>query len=321
MAKIVGGSLGEFLSTPLVLPVALAGAVAALLVVLVILAVWRTRGSGAGRLLALSALVIGVLAAAALIDRMRGNQQGADRRALIARDAELSRAALVPGSALSCLDAHAGEAVENACEKAVFSDARSTAAAVAYVAARIDLLRDVAGFAKANEPDMLGEFSASRRAIELDRFGVAAYVLASRDGCTADRCAAFALFADTSVLKSNMKAQVFDQYVARHSPDWRIPNDAPRAPAVSEGLAEPPNSTTASAPPPAGHTPLSDKYDFPSAASIPPVSIMNAEPPFPKDTDKSAGAPDHAAGSESRAALPRPRAKPPQAQTSPAPAR
>jgi hypothetical protein len=325
MGKIDVGSLGEFLSTPLVLPVTLAGAVAALLIVLLVLALWRTRGSGAGRFLAFGALVIGILAVAALIDRMRGDEQAAERRALIARDAELARAALAPGSALSCLDALAGEAVENACEKAVFADARSTAAAVAYVAARIDLLRDVAVSAKGS--GLLAEFSASRRALELDRFGVAAHVLASRDGCTADRCAAFGVFADTTALKSNLKAQVFDQYVARHAPEWRIPEAAPRAPAVSEGPTGPAASTTASAPPPPGHVPLSDKYDFPSAASIPPVSIMNAEPPLPKDGDRGSGAAAQTAGTAAPAGTaaaagpPTPRAKPAPVQTSPAPAR
>jgi hypothetical protein len=321
MTRIDGGSLGEFLSTPLVLPAALAGALAALVVLLVIIALWRTGGRGVGRLLALGALVIGVLAVAALIDRMKDNEQAAERRALIVRDAELSRAALKPGSALNCLDAQAGEAVENACEKAVFADARGTAAAVAYTAARIDLLRDVAAFAKTNEAGILAEFAASRRAIELDRFGFAAHVLASRDGCTADHCAAFAIFADTSVLKSNLKAQVFDQYVARHAPDWRIPADVPSAPAISEGPAGPAPSTTASAPPSAARAPVSDKYDFPSAASIPPVSIMNAEPPLPADADKDAGTSAQTAGNNASAGPPTPRSRPAQTRTSPAVAR
>jgi len=320
MAKIDGGSLGELLWTPPVLPVSLVVAVAALLVVLLILALWRTRGNGPGRFLAFGALVIGVLAVAVLIDRMRGNEQAADRRALIARDAELSRAALAPGSALSCLDAHAGEAVENACEKAVFANARSTAAAVAYVAARIDLLRDVAAFAKTNELGALAGFSASRRAIELDRFGIAAHVLASRDGCTADRCATFAILTDTDALRSNLKAQVFDQYVARHIPEWRTSAEAPTAPAVSTAPATPEASVATSAPAP-GHVPLSDKYDFPSAASIPPVSIMNAEPPLPAAADKGGDAATKPAGADQTDAPPTPRSRPAQAQTSPPPAR
>lgn len=288
MANIDGESLSEFMSKPLVLP-----------------------------FLALAALVVGVLAVATLIDRMNVDEQSDERRALIARGVELSRTALVPGSALSCLDARAGEAVENACEKAVFADARSTAAAVAYMAARVDLLRDAATFAKTSQSDVLAEFSATRRAIELDRFGIAAHVLASRDGCTADNCAVFSVLTDTNALKSNLKAQVFDQYVARHAPEWNAAAKTP--PAVSETPAVAVEaSTTASVPP---HAPVSDKYDFPSADSIPPVSIMNAEPPLPADGDKDAGASAQTAGSGPAAGPPTPRSKPAQAQTSPAPTR
>jgi hypothetical protein len=318
----LGGALGELLSTPLVLPVTLAGAVAALLVVLLILALWRARGSGAGRFLAFGAVVIGILAVVALMERMNVNEQAAARRALSARAAELSRVALSPGSALSCLDARAGEAVENACEKAVFTDARSTAAAVSYMAARLDLLREAAALAGTAEATVPAEFAASRRAIELDRFGVAAHVLATRDGCTADDCATFALLDDTGALKSNLKAQVFDQYVARHAPQWLAPAVATQSPVVSQAPAAAPD--TASAEPATGHVPLSTKYDFPSADSIPPVSIMNAEPALPKEAAAGAGAsgPGQAAGSAAApAAPPAPRPKPAQAQTPPAPAR
>ncbi len=318
MTSIEGGSLGEYLSTPLVLSVPVAGALAALFAILFIVALWRTRGGGAGRLLAVVALVIGVLAVAALIDRMTVNEHSAERRALTARDAELSRAALAPGSALSCLDARAGEAVENACEKAVFADAQSAAAAVSYMAARIDLLRDAAAFAKARRSEVLAEFAASRRAIELDRFGVAAHVLASREGCTAADCTIFTLLNDTNALKSNLKARVFDQYVARHTPEWNAPPvDVPPAMAASPAPDAPAAATAASTP----RAPLSDKYDFPSAASIPPVSIMNAEPPVPADTNQDAAASPQTAGNEAAPAPPTPRSKPPQGQTSPAPAR
>ena len=64
-------------------------------------------------------------------------------------------------------------------------------------------------------PAFAASFAARRRAIELDRFGIAAHVLAERDGCTAERCAAFAFLTDSGVLKANMKAQAFDQYVSR----------------------------------------------------------------------------------------------------------
>lgn len=322
MFNIDGGSLSEFLSTPVVLPATLAGALAALFAVLALVAWRRTRATGAGRaLLRFGALVIGVLAVVALIDRMGLNEQAAERRALMAREAELSRAALAPGSPLSCLDAGAGEIVENACEKAVFADARSTAAAVAYIAARLDLLRDAVALARQGGPDVLAEFAGSRRAIELDRFGLAAHVLANRDGCTADNCAAFAMLSDTNALKSNLKARVFDQYVARHAPNWRASPAAPPEPAVSQAPAAPAAPATASAEPAPGHVPLSPQYDFPSADSIPPVSIMNAEPPLPKDAGTGTDASAQAAGRDSAATPPTPPSKPAQVRTQPPPTR
>jgi hypothetical protein len=173
-------------------------------------------------------------------------------------------------------------------------------------------------------------FAASRRAIELDRFGIAAHVLAWRDGCTAAKCAAFAWLGDTNVLKANMKAQVFDQYVSRHSPGWNAPTAAPKpAPAVSQ--TQPETKAAAAAPRAAEPTapepkpgeqvahPLSSKYDFPSAASIPPVSIMNAEPALPKTASEAQAAQTDNAGAKPTGddTVPVP-PKRPQAQRNPA---
>jgi hypothetical protein len=221
------------------------------------------------------AFVAAGLAVVAVVDRLAQDNSAAERRELIARGDRLTALALTPGSALACLDSGAGETAETACEAAVFASPQSTAAAVAYVGARLRLLSD----AKALEP--LGDsFAAPRRAIELDRYGIAAHVLASRDLCTAERCGAFALLADTNALKSNMKAQAFDQYVSRHTAAWNAPVAAPApAPApAAVSAAEPPVKAAAE---PVAH-PLSSKYTLPSSASIPAVSIMNAEPPLPK---------------------------------------
>lgn len=230
------------------------------------------------------AFVAAGLAVVAVIDRLAQDNNAAERRELIARGDRLTALALTPGSALACLDSGAGETAETACEAAVFASPQSTAAAVAYVGARLRLLAD----AKALDP--LGDsFAAPRRAIELDRYGIAAHVLASRDLCTAERCGAFALLADTNALKSNMKAQAFDQYVSRHSAAWNAPVAAPAPASVSAAApAEPANPVKPAAEPPAKAAgepvahPLSSKYTLPSAASIPPVSIMNAEPPLSK---------------------------------------
>ena len=135
---------------------------------------------------------------------------------------------------------------------------KATAAAVAYMAARLTLLADGLAFARRSDPDFANTLAGLRRAIELDRFGIAAHVLAVRDGCTAERCAAFALLDDASVIKANLKAQAFDQYVARYAADWdksapkrRRPLPAgDRFPVVLQPIAP-------------AKTPLSGKYDFP----------------------------------------------------------
>jgi len=62
---------------------------------------------------------------------------------------------------------------------------------------------------------------------------------------------------------------------------------------------------------------VSGKYDFPSAASIPPVSIMNAEPAVPKAAAEAQAAEPKA---EAGTAVPVPQ-KRPQAQAGTSPAR
>jgi len=230
---------------------------------------------------------LAVVAVAAFIDRLALVQQAAERRTLIERAAALDRVALAPGSALACLDAGAGEAVENACEKAVFASPQTAAAAVAYMGARLQLLKDAAAFTP--DKDVNAALATSRRAFELDRYGVAAQVLASRDGCTAAHCTAFALLGDTKALKANMKAQAFSQYVSRYAAGW---NAAPaKAPSVSQTPAAvaPTMPVTAEAPTAQPIKP-GEHWDFPSAASIPPVSIMNAEPRAPKSGEATSQA-------------------------------
>lgn len=268
-------------------------------------------------LLPIAAMVIAGLAVTALLDRMALNERAAERRALQQRSSELSAAALAPGSSLSCLDGGAGEAVENACEKAVFADPQAAAAAVAYTAARLALLKDAAAFA-GQDTSLLAPFAATRRALELDRFGLVAHVLAEREGCTANRCAAFTLLRDTGAIDANLRANAFAGYVARYAAAWS--KSEPKEALKTEPMAEkqPPAAgpAVASAPEPqpetAGHLPVSSKYNFPSAASIPPVSIMNAEPPLPK----AAEVPKAPAGGD---AVPVP-PKRPQTQAAPPPA-
>jgi hypothetical protein len=309
MPTIYAASLNGLLSNLLVLGVSIAGALALLVVLLVMVFRGEAAGGARRRLLPIAVVALAGLAVGSILDRLAQDERGAERRALAQRSAELSGQALAPGSMLGCLDGAAGEAVENACEKTVFADPQSTASAVAYMAARLTLLADGLAFARYGDPDFAATLAPLRRAVELDRFGLAAHVLAVRDGCTAERCAAFAWLSDPNVIKSNLKAQVFDQYVSRYAADWNKsePVAAKQSPAAPvAGAVEPP-----------AKTPVARRYDFPSAASIPPVSIMNTEPPLPKAaTDAQAAQP--AGGGN--AFMPAP-AKQPKTQAASGPAR
>jgi hypothetical protein len=200
----------------------------------------------------------------------------ATRRAMATRQAALTAQALAPGSALACLDDDAGETVGVACEKAVFASPETTAAAVGLTAARLSLLADMARLDLSADPGLRAARAQLRRSVELDRYGLAAHVLADRDGCTADKCEAFAWVSDPAVLKANLRGQPYGVYVDRHAAQWKTEKEG-GTPVASAAPAAVPQAD-AGAPRPAEHA-VSSQYDFPSAASIPPISIMKAEPP------------------------------------------
>jgi hypothetical protein len=317
MPTINGAFINGLLSTPLVLPASVAGALAALFVVIVVIAVRRAAsGGGARLLLPLTAIVITAIAVIGVIERLATNERMAEQRALLQRSMQLSLTAVAPGSPLACLDGAAGEQIENACEKAVFADAQSAASAVAYMGARLSLLSDLFTAAQSGSPDLQAVLASTRRAIELDRYGIAAHVLAERDGCTAERCPAFAMFQDIGALKANLKVHAFDTYVGRYAADWGKESGVEKQPQA----AVPSPSPVASAGPgalPTGH-PVDSRYDFPSAASIPRVSIMNAEPPPPKGQVATPGGP---AAADKAGGNPPVQPKHPQAQAATPPAR
>ncbi len=287
-----------------------------------------------------AAIAAVAVAASALFDHLNLDRRAAERRTLLQRNTELTVSALAPGSALACLDGGAGEAIENACEKAIFADPPSAAGAVAFTAARLALLAQAAPLAQGSEAAFADALAPARRAIELDRYGIAAHVLAVRDGCTFEHCAAFSLLRDTVALKANLKAQAFDNYVARYAAAWNKaeakkepkderkdgPKDGPMSETQPPAPAPPPVASAPQTPAPSAH-PVASKYDFPSAASIPPVSIMNAEPPLPPPPADNAAAPPAtnaaappAANAAAPVKLPVP-PKRPQAQAATPPAR
>lgn len=272
----------------LAFPVWMVGAIIALFVLISALAF--DRGLASRPLVAVvryGVILIAGLLAWAVIDRSAIREASAERRALEARSVELTARAVTPGSALACLDATTGEAVERACEKALFASPEALASAVAYVSARLTLLADGMQYAKRFDASYAAQLAGLRRAAEADRFGLVAHVLATRDGCTADACPVFELLEDASQVSANLKESLLDGYVIRHAANWAkgdAVTTASTQPAPAPPVAAPPVTAAAppAPPPPASAptgVPVPSHYSFPSSASIPPVNIMTAEPP------------------------------------------
>jgi len=154
----------------------------------------------------------------------------AERRALEARQADLAARAATPGSPLACLDALAGVSVDSGCEQAVFASPISAAVAVSYAAARLQLLADSVAFARRADPSYASKIGGLRLAVQNDAYGIYAHILAERDGCTPERCDAFALLGDPSTLKVHLRQHVYASYVAQYRDRWRASSTAEAVP-------------------------------------------------------------------------------------------
>lgn len=266
-----------------------------------------------GALTVITLLAIAVAGAAMIRGFGVPGQNNAQSAAADAGPASVS----VSLPALSCIDELAGEAVLVGCEKSLFGSAEAAAAAVSYAAAKINRLTsygDVAAADKVMTPDLM----ALRHAVERDRYGLMAYVLASRDHCDLGGCAAYGSIGNRSQITANMEAHTYENLIGRYAAIWNAPPPAATGASIA-GL------------PPSVPTGRPTTADFPSAASIPPVNIMTPEPPLnaraavpPSSANAQAGAPKPAAPAHTAAAPKKPAAPkthpPSQAQNAPAPA-
>jgi hypothetical protein len=256
-------------------PPSLIAAAAAALLLGIIGALLFPRNAKAAVARALLILLVAALGGSlgwAYFDGAATRGHEAERRALQERAGRLSEQSLTPGSPLACLDALAGEIVQAACERAVFATPASVATATSYVAAQFTLLAEMTDYARSGGTGIADTLLPLRRALEADPFGFLAYVLVMREGCTSEHCPPFALLRDPSHVRTNIIAQTLQHYVDHYREVWAkspeaVVADTPEtAPA---GLADPTGM---------GKRKVSVDIDFPSAASIPPVSIMNPEP-------------------------------------------
>ncbi|MGE3987325.1 hypothetical protein [Pseudorhodoplanes sp.] len=246
-------------------------AAAALLTLFAIIAALRT---GSRQMLVLVAAVAGVAGIGLLVvEWLDFHAKAEQRRAIEARLSALAAQALAPNSNLACLDAAGGSVVHEACERALFAGPEQVAAALNYVGARLDLLREIAALAERGDPSYDSLRMPIVRSIEADAFGLAAQVLVARDGCTASACDSFRLLQRHDRIAANMNEGAYDARVARFAAAWSEKPSAPSAPALA--------SHASANPSPVAPTQSPVNITFPSSASIPPISIMSNEPGRP----------------------------------------
>jgi hypothetical protein len=236
------------------LPLWAVGVALALLVALIVIAVMRTGLTELGSMIfRVAVILIAVVLGWTYIARSGDRDRADERRALDHRAAELVGRAIVPGSAIACLEATNSETVEGSCERAVFASPETVAAAAAYMAARLSLLADASEFTARRDQSYESQIAGLRRTIAADRYGLSSQVLTT-------------LVYDDKKLRANMRDRLFDITVARYAANW---------PSRGRPLAS--GGPTSIAPGPS--------VAFPAAQSLPPVT--GAEPAAPPSSAPS----------------------------------
>jgi hypothetical protein len=289
----------------LAFPISVSAAIAAVVLVLAVLALARSGlNKTVGALAVLAALGFAGWVGWSVLEQrtsgstavaMSGGERSDDRRLFEQRVNELVGRAMLPGSPLACLDGTAGEQVATGCERLIFSSPENVSAAVSYVAMRLNLLAEGTQMASGSAA-YENSLGALRQGLESDRFGIVAYLLLQQPECKPEQCPRLSLLRDPNKIRVNLLERPYDVLVARYSVNWQLAGrnggDVRGGNAVA--VAVPPPSLPNPAISGTG-APTASKYEFPSANSIPAVSIMNAEPsaPPPKEAApaKEASAP------------------------------
>lgn len=294
----------------------IAGFAIAALALVIALAVGPYGRRGVRFMSGLVALVAFVGSAAWLVVYLGMIEQ---RRAIEEGIAALRAQAMTSGT-LACLE-RATEALQASCAQSLFASPGTISSAGVYTASRLDAMKAARRYGGPRTPQFDDAVAVLERSLQEDPFGLIADVLVRREGCTAQRCDALSLFADPARLADNIRNNAFEANVARYTAAWAAP-----PPAAAQAAA--PSGAPAPAITPSGLTraPIPDRYELPSAASIPPVSIMNDEPPraapAPPTKDRPAAPPQEAAAPAAETATPPEQAEtPPAAQKKSAPRR
>jgi len=284
----------DLASGTLTVPVWAAGAAAVVFVLFLILGLFRA-GSAAviGALVRVAFLVLAAAVAWMFVARFADRDRADERRALDQRFSALTAQATAPNSVLGCLEPGLGDAIDGSCEKLLFAGPETVGAATAMVAARWAVFSDGLEYVHTRDGAYDANLNGLRRSLQADRFGFFAQVLSEREGCTAAKCEAFDKLTDPNRIRANMSERLFESLVARNAVGWpsrtRPGTPMAAAPAAAPNTASNPSGIT-----------------FPSAASIPPVSIMSNEPPAAPPANQPPAARRPPAGPTPAAAPPRP---------------
>jgi hypothetical protein len=292
------------------LPLWGAAALAAVLAIVAVVAILRFGIRTVFGALAASVVIVGLGWLA--IERLDVQGKAEERRAIEARVAALNAQALLPNSHLACLDAAGGDVVTEACERALFAGPEEVAAALNFVGARLDVMREIAALPDRDAAAYESLRAPMLRNLAADRFGLVAQVLMARDDCQPASCYAFDFIPNHARIAANMTERAYDARVARFAATWAEKGRAAPALASQPAPQSPP------------HHPVN--INFPTADSIPAVSIMSNEPGRPGQNGvgsvppaRSEPRPQPQASAPPQSLTPPPQASQP--QSSPAPAR
>lgn len=251
------------------------------------------RSSVPGGLWRTGALALALLGAWIVADGLARLDRKAMSQVITARAADLEAQARAPGSVLACLDRVDSAELEEGCRGAIFRTPERVAAALGHVKAQLVLLEDADALEDGTRVGVR-PLQRIRQRLAADPFGLVAHVLVTR-GCSAARCPAYAHLGESDRIVAHMKAGTFEAAIATRVASWQR-SDAAGEPAAAPAVSVAPTSAVPTWPdvgaanvsagtvaPGASVADRLKDYDFPSADSIPAVSIMSAEPTAPRE--------------------------------------
>lgn len=189
------------------------------LALFLLLVLWLRSRAGAGDAFASFAQLALVLVVGSLgffgLRYLDEEARGSERNAFAQRASALLAQTSQSGM-LSCVDGSTNETLNEACEKALFSEPPRTAAALALTRQRLAFIADVVAYPTGRELPLRDQIDNLRTATEADPFGFVAQILAEKENCTSDSCARFSLLRNSSHVQENLKEKKFEILLAKH---------------------------------------------------------------------------------------------------------